>query len=103
MTLNIYESFKFCKDHSFKDQINRAAVSIMNNIAEGFEKGTDKDLAKFLFIAKGSSGEVRSMLYLAKSLGYLDEVKFERLYDRCVEISKMSWGFIKSLKLKGGS
>ena len=43
------------------------------------------------------------MLYLAKSLGYLDEVKFERLYDRCVEISKMSWGFIKSLKLKGGS
>ena len=98
--LQIYKDFKNCRDYSFKDQICRAAVSIMNNIAEGFEKGTDKDLAKFLFIAKGSSGETRSMLYLARDLGYLENSEFNNLYNNSVEISKMLWGFIRSLKLK---
>lgn len=100
LTLEMYKDFKDCRDYSFRDQVCRAVVSIMNNIAEGFEKGTDKDLAKFLFIAKGSSGETRSMLYLARDLGYLEENEFKRLYELSVEISKMLWGFIKSLKIK---
>lgn len=59
------------KDYGFRDQIQRCAVSVMNNIAEGFERKTDQDFARFLDIAKGSNGEVRSMLYLAEDRKYL--------------------------------
>jgi four helix bundle protein len=59
------------KDFGFRDQIQRAGVSIMNNIAEGFERSTDNDFARFLDIAKGSCGEVRNMYYAAEDLGYI--------------------------------
>lgn len=97
MVLEMYRDFGSCRDYSFKDQILRAAVSIMNNIAEGFEKGTNKDLKNFLYISKGSSGEVRSMLYLAMGLGYISKERCDFLYLKSVEISKMLSGFIKSL------
>lgn len=58
-------------DFGFRNQITRAAVSVMNNIAEGFERKTDADFAHFLDVAKASSGEVRSMLYAAEDLGYI--------------------------------
>ncbi len=58
------------RDFGFQDQIRRAAMSVMNNIAEGFERGSDADFANFLRIAKGSCGEVRSMFYTAEDLGY---------------------------------
>ena len=73
LTLCIYKSFKTCKDFGFRDQIQRATVSIMNNIAEGFERKGDKEFKRFLFIAKGSCGEVRSMVYLAHDLGYISK------------------------------
>lgn len=95
--LDVYKKFLFCKDYSFKDQILRAAVSIMNNIAEGFEKGTNKDFRKFLFISKGSCGEVRSMLYLALSLNYISKTDFDNFYLSSLEISKMLSGLIKKL------
>ena len=72
----IYQSFRDIRDFSFKDQVQRAAVSVMNNIAEGFERKGDKEFRKFLFIAKGSSGEVRSMLYLAVEAKYIDKKQF---------------------------
>ena len=100
LVLNIYKSFIGCKDYSFRDQLCRAAVSITNNIAEGFEKGTEKDFIKFLYIAKGSCGEVRSMLYLAVELDYLSRVKFNDFYENTTEISKILGGFIKSLQLR---
>ena len=68
MTVSIYNLFDLNKDYSFKDQIQRASVSIMNNIAEGFERKSNNEFKHFLFIAKGSCGEVRSMLILAKEL-----------------------------------
>lgn len=77
LSLNIYKLFKNNKDYSFRDQICRASVSVSNNIAEGFERRTKKELLAFLFIAKGSCGEVRSMLYIALSLKYISKHNFD--------------------------
>ncbi|MDE1975239.1 MAG: four helix bundle protein [Patescibacteria group bacterium] len=72
--------------------------SIMNNIAEGFERKSDHELSRFLYIAKGSSGEVRSMLYLARDLKYISEEDFSLMSGLCAEISKMLSAFIKTLR-----
>jgi len=95
--IEIYKQFNQCRDFSFKDQILRAAVSIMNNIAEGYEKMSNKDFKSFLYISKGSCGEVRSMLYLALELNYISKNGFDYLYNQSEEISKMLSGFIKRL------
>ena len=98
LTLDIYKIFKKCRDYNFKDQIQRATVSIMNNIAEGFERKSNKEFIRFLYIAKGSCGEVRSMLYLAMRLNYITEKDFQNFYKKSIEISKVLSGLIKSLK-----
>src|SRR3989344_174401 len=93
----VYTKFKTCKDFGFKDQIQRASVSISNNIAEGFEKGTQKDFKHFLYIAKGSCSEVRSMSYLAKNFHYISENDAKKLSEQTAKISKMLSGFIKAI------
>ncbi|MGB8357243.1 MAG: four helix bundle protein [Bacteroidales bacterium] len=93
----LYSLFKDNKDYSFRDQICKASVSIMNNIAEGFERNSDKEFKHFLYIAKGSSGEVRSMLYLADELNYIDAKKVTELLETSLEISRLLSGFIKTL------
>jgi four helix bundle protein len=71
---------KFMKDWSLKEQVRRAAVSIMSNIAEGFSRQTDKEFIQFLYIAKGSTSEIQSHLYLSLDLGYLSKEKFKKIY-----------------------
>ena len=93
----IYQEFENEKDFAFKNQIERASVSIMNNIAEGFERQTNKEFKHFLFISKGSCGEVRSMLILAKELNKIEEGEFTKLHNLCLEISRLLSGLIKSL------
>jgi len=97
LTILIYKNFKHCKDFGFKNQIERASVSVMNNIAEGFERKTNKELKNFLYISKGSSGEVRSMLYIALQLNYITKEEFNIYYNLSTEISKLLAGFIKTL------
>lgn len=97
LTIEIRKKFKSCKDYNFKDQIERAVLSVMNNIAEGFERRTNKELRNFLYIAKGSCGEVRSMLYVALRLGYIDNNTLKDFKEKAEEISKILAGFIKSI------
>jgi len=88
----------FNKNYGLKDQIQRAAVSIMNNIAEGFERDSNKELIKFLGYSKGSAGEVRSMLYVALDLKYISKKEFESVYNNSIEIIKQIANFIKYLR-----
>ena len=97
LTVLIYAKFKDNKDYGFKDQIQRASVSIMNNIAEGFERRSSKDFRHFLYISKASSAELRSMLYLAKELEYISREEFDLFYGLSMDISKLLSGFIKTL------
>lgn len=97
LTLLIYKLFENNKDYSFKDQIQRASISIINNIAEGFERKGNKGFKQFLFIAKGSSAEVRSMLYIALERKYITKVEFDITYNLSLEISKLLSELIKTL------
>ncbi len=67
-----YSDFKNCRDFGFKDQITRAGISIMNNISEGFCRNSDKEFRQFLNISKGSSGEIKSMYYIAEDQKYVE-------------------------------
>ncbi len=97
LTVRIYTLFRESKDFGFTNQIQRASVSIMNNIAEGFERKGDKEFKHFLFMAKGSCGEVRSMLILAKDLELISTNEYLELHDLSEEISKILSGLIKTL------
>lgn len=97
LVCGIYTIFKLHRDWGFKDQIQRAGVSVMNNIAEGFERKSDKEFMHFLFVAKGSCAEVRSMLCLALELKYINDSQYNKLNNLSVEVSKLLSGFIKTL------
>ncbi|MCE5330526.1 MAG: four helix bundle protein [Bacteroidales bacterium] len=97
LTVDVYSDFEELKNSGFKDQIQRASVSIMNNIAGGFERKSNNEFKQFLFIAKGSCGEVKYMLVLAKRLKKIREGKADELYNLSEEISKMLSGLIKTL------
>jgi four helix bundle protein len=94
----------FSKDFGLRDQVRKTSVSIMSNIAEGFERGGTKEFIQFLSVAKGSSGELRSQLYVALDQGYLKEERFDWLLGTALETSRMISGLINYLrksKMKG--
>jgi four helix bundle protein len=88
----------FSRDFGLRDQIQRAAVSVMSNIAEGFDRGGNRELIQFLFIAKGSAAEVQAQLYVALDAGYLNQEQFQELYDLAGDTSRLLGGFIRYLK-----
>ena len=101
LTGQVYEitsTGRFARDFGLKDQMRRAAVSIMSNIAEGFERGGDKEFIHFLAIAKGSCGEVRAQLYVALDQVYVTQEQWESAYNKAVEVSRLISGFIKYLR-----
>ena len=112
LTREIYKLFKDLNNKQFKnlniskfndrglqDQIQRASVSIMSNIAEGFERGTKQEFLNYLFIAKGSAGEVRAQLYVALDAGYIDSLKFKDLNSLAIECSRLLSSFIFKVKI----
>jgi len=101
VTRQVYKSFRNCSDFGFRDQIQRASVSVISNIAEGFERGTKAEFLNFLYIAKGSAGEVRAQLYVGLDVGYLNIETFKYLNNLAGECSRLIQSFAQ--KVKGGS
>jgi four helix bundle protein len=89
----------FLKDYKLKEQINGAAGSVMDNIAEGFERGGRNEFINFLAIAKGSCGEVQSQLYRALDRQYITQERFDFLYNKAAEIGRKTGAFINYLKV----
>ena len=93
----------FCRDFEMPDQIRGAALLAMDNIAEGFERGSNKEFPQFLIISKGSAGEIRSALYAALDDQYLTAAEFEKLRDRALSVSRRCSKLISYLQSSPGS
>ena len=105
MVLDVYRLTRdgpLAKDYGFKDQLQRAAVSVMANIAEGHERGGSREYVQFLYIAKGSAAEARSLVHVGKDLGYLSDQQQVALLDQLAGIARQLGGFIRYLG-KGSS
>ena len=98
LAVEIYRHFGQLNDFGFRNQITRAAVSISNNIAEGFDERTDAQFVRYLGHSRGSSAEVRSMLYLAKRLGFIDEASQRKLISQSREASRLVQGLMRSIE-----
>jgi four helix bundle protein len=97
LNVELSKDFRSSRDFSFNDQLFRATLSITNNIAEGFDRGSDKELKQFMIIARGSCAEVRSMLHIALTERKITTVRHDELVLLTSDISKLLTGFIKSL------
>ena len=97
LCVDLYSVLHGCRDRAFKDQITRSALSVPSNIAEGYERGSRKEFIRFLRIAKGSCGEMRTQLYIGKEAGLIDSAIFPGLVQEAFELGRMLQGLIKSL------
>ena len=91
---------RFSKDFNLRDQIRRAVISVSSNIVEGFEKNNNNELIRFLKIAKGSVGEVRSQLYIALAVNYITKFEFDKLNKELIDLSNQIGKFINYLTTK---
>jgi len=103
LTKNIYRvsaTGQWSKDFALRDQIRRAAISVMSNIAEGFDRQGDAEFRRFLSIAKGSTSEIKAQLYVARDQDYIDEPSFNTLYESCDKVVRFLGGFMRYLSGK---
>ena len=96
LVLDLYKLLKQCKDYSLRDQIQRAAVSIPSNIAEGFERQSNKEFIRFLYYSKGSCGELRTQIHLAIALEFIEKEIGTDIIDRTRKISSQIFNLIKA-------
>ena len=95
LSVDLYNLMSTSREYGFRDQITRAALSIPSNIAEGYERETDRTRIQFLKIAKGSCGELWTQLMIGRAAGFIEPESGKRLEDEVREISKMIWGLIR--------
>jgi len=95
---NISNEGLFSKDFSLKNQIRGASVSVMSNIAEGFDRGTNREFTQFLIVARASASEVKSQLYIALDRNYIDKNEFDTVYQQATKVISIIDGFIRYLK-----
>ena len=98
LTIQVYQVFRHCRDYGFRDQVCRAAVSVPSNVAEGVERISPAEFRNFLGMAKGSAGELRTQLILAKELGYISRGDFLQLLEQSVRVSQLLGGLIRSIQ-----
>lgn len=98
LAVEIYKTFGSIKDFDFRSQIRSAAISVSNNIAEGFDSRSKKDFIRFLNISRNSCNEVKSMCYLGERLHYIDQPKMNELISLCNEDTKIIVGLIRSVE-----
>ena len=101
LTKDIYSVTRhepFARDFGLSGQMQRAAVSIMSNLAEGFERGSDGDFHRFVCTAKGSCAELRAQIYVARDVGYLTDDDFTRLMNEAAEVGRLVGGLRASIE-----
>ncbi|XLY89147.1 four helix bundle protein [Ectopseudomonas mendocina] len=89
LTVDVYKGFSECRDYGFRDQITRSALSIPSNIAEGMERGSDKEKCRFMWIAKGSCAELRTQVLIGADIGYISQSVANLWLEESLRISRM--------------
>ena len=98
LSAEIYKGLADLRDFGFRDQITRAGLSVPSNIAEGHERGSNKETAQFFSFAKGSAGELRTQIYIGMDIGYIDREIGKAWLQEAEEISRMLYALIRSTK-----
>jgi four helix bundle protein len=97
LAVDVFKTFANCRNFTMQDQVQRATLSIPSNVAEGYERNSDKEFVRFLNIAKGSGGELCTQLYISRRLEFLTKTDFNRLVTDSKEISKMLHGLARAV------
>src|SRR5438477_7908623 len=97
LAVDVFKTFASCRNFTMQDQLQRASLSIPSNVAEGYERNSNKEFVRFLNIAKGSGGELRTQLYISRKLDFLTKTDFNRLAVESKEISAMLHGLSRAV------
>jgi len=95
LSVELYRCLGDCRDYGYRDQVTRSALSVPSNIAEGYERDSPREFSRFLRIAKGSCGELRTQLYIGAEAGFMEQEKTMTYIHEAIEISKMLHGLIR--------
>lgn len=101
LAVDVFETFANCRNFTMQDQVQRASLSIPSNVAEGYERNSNKEFIRFLNISKGSGGELRTQLYISRKLNFLTKPDFNRLVGEAKEISAMLHGLSRAVSKRG--
>jgi four helix bundle protein len=97
LAVSVFKAFASCRNFTMQDQVQRAALSVPSNVAEGYERNSNKEFVRFLNIAKGSCGELRTQLYISRKLDFLKKADFDNLIGESKEISAMLHGLSRAV------